>query len=273
MIRAHRGSNLLEHPALIRKGIFSSHEAARILGWSLKEIHPILFRLVKKGKLARIKRGLFCIQPPGNSGLTRSGYSQNWLLIAKALAGNNPYFISYYSAMQLHAMTGQSIQTVFMSLPVQFRLPNQLQIPIHFVTISPKRFWGLEEKWVTQEAKVWVTDKERTVLDILDRPDLAGGFSEICRALWMIRNDIDSSKLIAYAKRFASYAAAKRLGFIMEEMSIGQGNDIEKLSHFIKSSSSYALLDPTAKKTGCYLKDWHLLVNQDITLIKRNLIT
>lgn len=270
MIKQRRGRDLIEHPVLIRKGIFSTHEAGTLLGWSHKEIHPILFRLVKKGRLIRLKRGLFCIQPLGT---TRPGYSQNWLLIAKALAGDNPYFISHYSAMQLQGMTGESIQTIFISMSEQHRPPQHLQIPIRFVTVPKKRFWGLEEKWVTQEAKVWTSDRERTIVDTLDRPDLAGGISEITRGLWMVRKDIDFLKLISYAKRLDSYAAAKRLGFIMEKMGIGQAKEIEKLRDFTKESSSYAFLDPTIGKTGRYADRWHLRINQDAAVFEKNLMT
>lgn len=272
MIKQHRGSALMEHPVLIRKGIFSTHEAGHALGWTRREIHPILFRLVKKGRLIRIRRGLFCIQPPGVVG-PRQGYSQNWLLIAKSLAGNKPYFISHYSAMQLHGMTSESVQTVFISMAEQHRSPARLQIPIRFITVPQNRFWGLEEKWITQEGKVRVSDRERTLIDILDRPDLAGGISEIARGLWMVRKDIDSSKLITYAMRFASYATGKRLGFLMEKLRIGDEKGVKKLHHFTKDSSSYAFLDPAAQKTGPYFNRWHLRINQDLSMIEKNLMT
>lgn len=270
MKKQRRGADLIEHPILIRKRIFSTHEAGTLLGWSHKEIHPILFRLVKKGRLIRLKRGLFCVQ---SLGVTKPGYSQNWLLIARALAGDKPYFISYYSAMQLHGMTGESVQTVFISMSEQHQPPRHLQIPIRFVAVPQKRFWGLEEKWVTQEAKVRTSDRERTIVDILDRPDLAGGISEIVRGLWMVQKEIDPSKLVTYAKWFASYAAAKRLGFLMEKMSIGQGKDIEKLHNFTKESPSYAFLDPTASKAGRYLDRWHLRINRDTAMLEKNLMT
>lgn len=272
MIKQHRGSDLIEHPTLIRMGIFSTHEAMKVLGWTRKEIHPILFRLVKKGKLMRIKRGLFCIQPRGAAG-SRQGTSQNWLLIAKSLAGNKPYFISHYSAMHLHGMTGGSVLTIFISMSVQRRSPDRLNIPLYFVTVPAEQFWGLEEKWVTQEGKVWVSDRERTLIDILDRPDLAGGISEIMRGLWMIRREIDSSRLIAYARRFASYAAAKRLGLLMETLHLGKEKEIKKLHDFTKDSSSYAFLDPTAEKKGPYFNRWHLRINLDLAMLEKNLMT
>lgn len=263
---------LLDNLFLIRKGVFSTEDAVKAVGWPRKELHPVLFRLVKKGKLARIKRGLFCLVPPGTRG-SEKGYPQNWFLIARALAADKPYFISHYSAMQLHGMTSQSIQTIFISQSVQRRSPQELRIPIRFVTVPKKRFWGLEEKWVTNEEKIWVSDRERTVCDILDRPDLGGGISEIARGLWLVKKEIGASKLVRYAKRFGSYAAAKRLGFLMETLGVGSPQQIKEMYQFIRSSVSYAFFDPTLKKTGRHLRRWRLRLNLEIAEIETNLAT
>ncbi len=257
---------------IARKGVFTTQEAESILGWRRKDLHPVLFRLVKKGKLVRIKRGLFCLVPPGAKDLKKA-YPQNWFLIAKALAGESPYFISHYSAMQLHGMTTESIQTIFISLPYQQHRPKGLRIPIRFMTVPKKNFWGLEEKWITNEEKAWVSDRERTILDILDRPDLAGGISEIARGLWMMKNEIEVRKLIDYVKRFDSYAVAKRLGFLLEKLKVGLPKDIEKIRHYIRSSKAYAFLDPTLEKAGRYLDRWHLRLNFETTQLEQNLMT
>lgn len=273
MKNQHRGSDLLEHPLLLREGIFSSQQAETALGWSPREINPILFRLVKKGKLLRIRQGLFSIQPPGATAGSKGGPAQNWYLIAKAVAGDGPYYISHYSAMHLQGMTSESIQTLFIALAEQRRLPGSMTIPIRFVTVARKIFFGLEEKWVTNEAKVWVSDKERTIIDILDRPELAGGISGIARGIWMVRKELDPGKLIAYAKRFDSFAAAKRLGYLMEKLNLGQAKDIELLLEFTKTSSSYAFLDPCAEKKGRYLHRWRLRIHADAELIEKNLMS
>lgn len=267
-----RESLLLDNPFLIRKRVFSTEEAEKALGWSKVDLHPVLFRLVQKGKLVRIKRGLFCLVPPGTGDLKR-GYPQNWFLIAKALAGDKPYFVSHYSAMHLHGMTGESIQTIFISLSEQRRAPKDLRIPIQFVTVPRKRFWGIEEKWVTNEEKVHVSDLERTILDVLDRPDLAGGISEIARGLWLVKNDIDASKLAFYARRFDSLAAVKRLGFLMEKLELEAGGVANKLNRFVQSSTSFASLDPTSKQKGRYFSRWHLRINVDMADVQKNLMT
>lgn len=267
-----RESLLLDNPFLIRKKVFTTREAAGALGWTKADLHPVLFRLGQKGKLVRIKRGLFCLVPPGTTDLER-GYPQNWFLIAKALAEDKPYFISHYTAMHLHGMTSEAIQTIFISRPDQRRLPKNLRIPIRFVTISQKRFWGLGEKWVTNEEKVCVSDLERTVLDILDRPDLSGGISEIARGLWLAKKDIDVSKLAHYAKRFDSLAAVKRLGFLMENLDLAPEGAVNKMHKLIRLSTSYAFLDPTSKKEGKHLDRWRLRINVDILDIQKNLMT
>ena len=181
--------------------------------------------------------------------------------------------MSHYSAMQLHAMTSGSIQTVFVSMAEQLRIPKNLSIPIRLVTIPKNRFWGLEEKWVTNEEKVWVSEIERTLIDASDRPDLAGGMMEIARGLWLVRKEIDSSKLVDSVKRFDSYAAAKRLGFLMEKLGVGLESDLRRLRRFVKASTSYAFLDPTRGKTGPYLSRWRLRLNQDPAEIEKNLMT
>lgn len=267
-----RESILLDNPQLIQRKVFTTQDAEKTLGWSKADLHAVLFRLVEKGKLIRIKRGLFCLVPLGSPSL-KKGYPQNWFLIAKALAGDKPYFISHYSAMQLHGMTSESIQTIFISRPEQRRVPKDLRIPIQFVTIPQKRFWGLEEKWVTHEEKVQVSDLQRTILDILDRPNLAGGISEIARGLWLAKKEINGSRLLGYAKRFDSLAAVKRLGFLMEHLELGPREVVLPLHELIRSSASFALLDPTSKQAGRYLSRWRLRINVDMVHIQQNLMT
>ncbi len=267
-----REAILLDHPLLNRKRVFSTTEAKQVLGWSETDLHQVLFRLVRKGKLMRIKRGLFCFVPPG-TGKIKGGYPQNWFLIVKALVAGKSYFISHYSAMHLHGMTTGAIQTIFISVSEQRRLPKALRIPIRLITVPKKRFWGLEEKWVTNEEKVSVSNLERTILDILDRPSLSGGISEIARGLWLVKKEINFSRLVEYAKCFDSLAALKRLGFLSEKFDLVQKKSIDDIHECIKRSPSYAFLDPLSEKEGKYVDRWRLRINVDMDNIQKNVMT
>ena len=267
-----REKSLLDHPWINQRRVFTTQEAGKALGWSDADLHATIFRLVEKGRLIRIKRGLFCLVPPGSSRF-KKGYPQNWFLIAKALTEGESYYVSYYSAMHLHGMTSQSIQTIFVTLPKQRRVPANLQIPIRFVTVSREKLWGLEDKWVSNEEKVSISNLERTVLDILDRPDLAGGISEIARGLWLVKKNIDMLRLVSYATRFDSVAAVKRLGFLMEQLRLGPREIGEQLKKIVENSKSFALLDPTSGNQGPYLGKWHLRINVEMAQILDNLVT
>lgn len=272
MKNSPKNLNLLEAPTLIQKGIFSSEEAELLLKYPRRKLHAVLFRLVQKGKLIRIKKGLFVMRPPGTEGLLK-GYPCNWFLVARSLCEGAPYFVSHYSAMHLHGMTSEAIRTVFLSRPDQKRVPKGLRIPLQFVTVSRKNFWGFEEKWVTNEEKVFVSDLERTVLDILDRPDLAGGILEIARGIWLVREKLNFNKLIYDLKRFGSQAVAKRLGYLMSLMEIGTEDDLKEIHSVFEDSGAFAFLDPTVKKGGQYLSVWRLVINIDPDEIKGNLVT
>lgn len=270
MTISYTEDKLLNQADLIRMGIFSTQDAEKILAAPKGKLNPALFRLVKKGRLIRIKRSLFCIQPPGtkDSGIS---YPCNWYLIAKALCAEQPYFISHYSAMQLHGMTTQPVQTIFVSRLIQNRPPRQLRIPIRFITVPKKHFWGLEEKWVTNEEKVRVSNVERTILDALDRVDLSGGITEIARGLELCKQDLQVAELVESAKRFYSDAALKRLGFLLETLAIGSAGDFEKLRRRLANSKSYTLLDPTLKTTGHYTGSWRLIINHNLNNVIRDI--
>ncbi len=265
-------ASIAEHPELNRLGIFSLAQAEQILDCPRKRLNPFLFRLVKKGRLLRIKRGLFCLLPRGVHA-AGNGYPYNWYLIAKALAGNRPYFISHYSAMRLHGMTGEAIQTIFVSTAGQLLPPRNLKIPIRFVALPGNRFWGTEEKWVTHEEKVRVSGLARTAVDALDRLDLCGGIGEVSRGLGLIQSQIEASEFIDAAKRLGSRAAAKRLGFLMEILNLGAAEEREKLRRFALSSQSYVLFDSTLPPGGPRLPSWRLILNRDPKEIENNLMT
>ncbi len=263
---------ILENPTLVRSGIFSLQDAQKELGWPKAVLNPMLSRLVRSGKLVRVKRGLFCIRPAGTE--TAQGLpSYNWFAVVKKIMEGRRHYFSHYSAMHLHGLTGESIQTIFVSLEKQTPLSRGVKIPIHCVTAGKHKFWGLEEKWVTNEEKVWVTDLERTFLDAFDRLDLSGGIMEVARGFSLALKKINLKKLIQTAKKFNSAAAAKRLGLLMDLLQAGSPDEREEFRSFVLKQGSYAILDPTLPKKGNYMHRWRLLVNFDVENMKRNLMT
>lgn len=238
------------------KSIFGIKEAMSILKKGEKAAADLLSELVKRRILLRLKSGLFLIVPLEAG----DNYLQNKFIVAKELTSSNNYYISHYSAMALHGLTTQPILKVFTTTGK--REKNRVVSGVEFIFIycKPENLFGIEEKWITKQEKIRVSNIEKTIMDAMVRPELCGGISEIAKGIWMVKNRIDFVRLFDYCKKTKVKAVAKRTGFILQELNLGKGI-VAKLETLVKNSASYALLDPALKKQGKYLKRWRLRIN------------
>lgn len=61
-----------------------------------------------------------------------------------------------------------------------------------------------------------ISDPEKTVIDCIDWPDLAGGPAELARIVHAAMAEIDQSKLVATALRMKFSSMLQRLGFLTD---------------------------------------------------------
>jgi len=180
-------------------------------------------------------------------------------VVAKHIIEPNLYYLSHYSALDIHEMTTQPLMRICITASKRRKEAKVLGVSFRFFYTSQLKFWGIEEVWVKPTEKVKVSDLERTIVDCLDNPKLCGGISELAKGLWIKRNEIDYSKLIKYVGRFGSKAVAKRLGFLLELYGIGGEPTVKKLRKFV--TASFILLDPSLPATGKYQSLWRIRVN------------
>ena len=256
-------ANLIE--TLLKRGkvIFTLDEASSVYGHGKKETSDFLGDLLGRGILARIKSGLFIILQMGHEETQLS----NWPLIAHYLVGGSNYYISHYSAMRLHGMTTHPLIDAIITVAKRRSTKKIHSVYYKFIYTQSKNFWGLSEHWVTKQEKIWVSDLEKTILDCLNRPSLCGGIKEVIRGIWSKQNQIDWKKLLAYAEKYHSKAAVKRLGYVLEILNLGL-NYIPGLKKIISSKKDYIRLDPNSHKSGRYLSRWYVQLNINIDEIK-----
>ena len=248
------------------KTIFKIEDAIRISGKDYFATGDFLSELVKRNILARVKSGKYLILQAG----AENTQLKNWPVIARELALPHPYFISHYSALRLHGMTTHPLFDVCVTTPHRLTDKKVSGFNYRFIYCKKEHFWGDEIRWVTKQEKVQVSDMERTVLDGLDRPDLCGGILEIVRGIWVKKADLNSQKMMKYAKRFRTKAALKRLGLILETLKIKEDLAGE-LFKMLEDSEDYILLDPTSSKEGKYLKRWHVFLNSNLEELKEGI--
>lgn len=239
------------------KGVFTLADAREATNGSYAATRKLVHDLTEKKWLIRLTKGKYLIVPL--EAAETGEHSENWFVIAEKLIHPKPYYISHYSALDIHEMVTQPVMTVYISTPIR-RIPkNILGATFRFIYTKPEDLWGIEEVWVTQSQKVKTSDLERTILDCLDRPDLCGGISEVSKGIWTKRNEIDYSKLANYAKQLERKSVIKRLGFILETYSLGNQEMLSALKKEL--TNSYTLLDPSLPVSGRFKSSWKVRAN------------
>jgi predicted transcriptional regulator of viral defense system len=250
------GSRLLRNLSSQNKDIFALSDAQKITRTNPTATRVLLGDLVKRKWLIRLAPGKYLIVPL--SAGENAEFSENWYIVAKHLIEPNPYYLSHYSALDLHEMTTQPLTTIYITTPTRRQKREALGATFRFTYTDPSRFWGIEDIWVKPDEQVKVSDLERTIVDCLNNPKLCGGISEIAKGIWKKRNDIDYAKLVEYIDLFGSKAVAKRLGFLLDLYHIGDHATAE-LRGFV--TSTFILLDPSLPAKGKRQSAWRVRVN------------
>jgi len=240
---------------LASKGsIFTFRDAQDILGVDYSVTKVILSRLEKKGWIERIEKGKYMIIPLGAE---KGKYALHEFLIASMLI--RPYTIAYWSALNHYGLTEQIPTTVFIQTTSRKKKQklNIFGVEYQIVRISEKKFFGLKKEWI-EENRIYITNKEKTIVDCLDKPQYCGGIIEVAKALKS--RDYDIEKLSEYAKKIGNSGVIRRLGYLTDILGI----DI-KLPEI--KARNYLYLDPTMPKNGGKNAKWRLIINLDKRMI------
>ncbi len=155
---------------LARKKVFTVEEAVKISGIDKNVLKVLLSRLEKKGWVERIEKGKYMVIPLG---ARRGEYTLNEFVIGSLLV--NPSAIAYWSALNYHGLTEQ-IPTTFFVQTTSRKKRQELEIfgvRYKIVKIKEEKLFGIERVWL-DEFQVNVTDREKTIVDCLDKPKYCG---------------------------------------------------------------------------------------------------
>jgi len=247
---------------------FTLAQAQHITGLSAASTRSLLHKATRRGLLTRLAAGLFALVPP-EFGSERD-YAGNPYLAARALVGQEPYYLSHSTAMELHRMVTQPRLRVFVS--TSKRMPSRVlhSTEYKFVFIKPEQIFGTQSHWVTKQEQVIISDIERTIIDGLRRPEYCGGITEVAKGIWMRHADIEVEKLIRYATQLNVGAVIRRLGYLLELYNLETTDKLNQLRN--RLTRTYDLLDPVLPKNGSYTKRWCLQLNvpaDELDVIRR----
>ena len=197
--------------------------------------------------------GKYLIIPLGSE---KGKYTLHEFVIASYLV--NPYAISYWSALHHYGLTEQIPTTVFVQTPAR-KSKSAMEIfgvNYQIVRVREEKFFGIRKEWI-EETSVGITDKEKTIIDCLDKPQYAGGIIEVAKALKS--SSLDRERLTEYALQIDNFAVVRRLGYLCEKMNV-------PINLPPPRSKKYLLLDPTMPAEGKNDPKWRLVINHDAVL-------
>ena len=177
----------------------------------------VLGRLEKGGWLRRLERGVYLIIPL-EAGPERV-WSESALVIAPYLI--EPAAVAYWSALHYWQFTEQMPRTVFVQSTARKRQSEKeiLGITFRFVTVVETKFFGVTRRTLNGQP-IYVTDREKTLVDAADRPELSGGSIQLAQALRVARADLDWQQLDAYLRRWPTTSPLKRIGYLVEALDL-----------------------------------------------------
>ena len=214
-----------------------------------------LKQLLNSGQIVRVRKGLYEVIPLEQVG-GRKPAADKFLLARKV---TSPYCLAYHSALEIHGVANAALyNTVHLASPKQFRSFSYEWIRYRW---TPRRDLTGTEKAVWSTAQLIVTDRERTILDCIDRVNLAGGFEEAFKSLSSMRN-VNLSRLYDYAIAQRKRVLFHKLGFLLSRKEIREGWHIDdaELGTFRKNLSPKIYYFLAGKGTGRLEKEWNLIV-------------
>lgn len=216
-----------------------------------------LFRLKKKGILTAIKRGVYFYSPLESG---PAGSSINEFLVPSVFFPKGNYYIGYSTMYNYYGFTDQIFQTMYVLNTSVQREKIIGNMRFKMIKISARRMYGFE-KIKIRDTEVIVSDKERTLVDMLYFSGPVGGLKRAFDILKEQAKDreIDVSKLIKYAVGFPNISNRKRIGFALEQAGLSD-KMLESLLKRVEKTSLVPLY-PSKSRKGKINRKWMVIEN------------
>lgn len=235
-------------------------EIIGILGVSPQAADHVIRSLRRKGWLERASWGRYLLIPP-DMGPEATGEGN---LLALASRISDPYYFGYGTAATHYGLTTQHRNVIWLVTPARLRDRLLLEAEVRIVNPVKRKFFGFGPVDVLGY-QVMMSDREKTAIDCIDRPDLAGGVGEAATILARASRRIDWHKAASYLERIGSTALVRRFGWLADHVGAEIPEDVRAELHQLAAGSSKAFLGSKKPSTHAigYQSTWQLAVHVD----------
>jgi predicted transcriptional regulator of viral defense system len=225
----------------------------------------LLAHHLETGRILRIRRGLYASIPTGTSADTFT--VDPYLLVGRM---TDDSILAYHTALEAYGRT-YTVYEQFTYLTK--RSPGKLfmfQGATYRGVSHPRALSraGREGLYVEIQDRsgldIKVTSLERSVVDVLDRPNLSGSWEEIWRSLESVEF-LDLEKVVDYATALENATTVAKVGFYLEQHQdslMVSENHLTRLQRLRPKSPHY--MDRGNQNGGRLVADWNLIVPVEI---------
>ena len=260
---------VVKHEAFFRRHpVFTGAELAAHLT-SRGEVgargqEALLAYYTKTGRVVRVRRGLYAVIPPGAD---PGSYPVDPYLLAAKLTPDA--VLSHHTALEFHGRAYSVWSHLIYSAsrpvgPLTFRSQvfRGAKFPEALLRSGTKHFGVLTSE--RSGVAVRVTSLERTLVDVLHRPDLSGGWEEIWRSLESVEF-FNVDQVVEYALLLGNATTAAKVGLFFDqhrEALMVEERHLKPLRHRRPRQPHY--LDRARGNSPCLVADWNLVVPKDV---------
>ena len=245
------------------KYFFTLNEAKEGLKIEQRAIQKQLQPLIRKRKVALIRKGFYVIVAPEYrvTGAPPVTYYIDGLM--RTL--EKPYYIGLLNAAAWYGAAHQQPQKYAIIVSPPYLPPIRKEYArIDFVY---KKKWEKSDivQQKTNAGYVMVSSPELTALDLCYYSKHAGGINQVATVLQELSEEIDAKKLADVAKRYSSMMAVQRLGYLLELL--GHEGIVLPLKRWLRKQKHHAALleaGSKAKASKITGNDWRIIVNTEI---------
>lgn len=212
---------------------------------------------LRTGRVQQVRRGLYLSTPPG-----RPVVADPYLICSKMASDA---VLAYHTALQFHGKVytirndylccsrqrpqsfdyeGQTFRAVLCPRPLLVRGQEMLEV----------------EESESQGESLRVTSLERTLVDVLQRPELSGGLEEVWRSLEMVEY-FRLDRVVQYVEILDNATTAAKVGFFLDqhrdELMVDE-TQLERLKALRPKSPHYFERSRTGNSK--LVSDWNLVV-------------
>lgn len=215
---------------------------------------------VRKNHLLRLRRGLYAVVDPETD--PRSQPVDPFLLASKLV---KDAVLAYHTALEFHGKA-YSVYERFTYLtgtaakPFRFRSQVFRAVPFPRELVSQGRQDFDAKSLDRAGATVRVTSLERTLVDVLDRPALSGGWEEIWRSLEQVEF-FAVDRVVEYTRLLSNATTSAKVGFFLDQHRdslMVEDKHLQPLRSQLPKSPHY--LERRRSKEGRLVRGWNLIV-------------